>query len=254
MQIVLVGAELEENLAVRYIQSALEKAAHEVSIVVFNSMRDLESAARQIADSQAELVGFSMVFTYRAHEFARLAMRAREMGFAGRMVAGGHFATLNARALLSDVPAFDFVACGEGEYLLQEIAAHLDDPAQVRGLVWRDNNGQIIENAPAEKPADLDLLPPPVRKKPYDLFFNLPVVNMLSSRGCTHACAFCSIAAWHKHCGGARFRLRDPRHVAEEMAELYHDGVRIFNFHDDNFFLQNTEQMFRAGCRFWRWN
>jgi radical SAM superfamily enzyme len=62
---------------------------------------------------------------------------------------------------------------------------------------------------------------------------------MLSSRGCSHACAFCSIVAWHRFCGGPRHRVRDVDDVAEEMATLYADGVRIFNFHDDNFLLRD---------------
>jgi hypothetical protein len=66
MKIALVGAELEENLAIRYIWSSLEKAGHEVVQIVFNHEEATERAARELAQSGAELAGFSMVFTYRA--------------------------------------------------------------------------------------------------------------------------------------------------------------------------------------------
>jgi hypothetical protein len=85
--------------------------------------------------------------------------------------------------------------------------------------------------------------------EPPDRYLGLPVANMLGSRGCSHACAFCSIAAWHRLCGGARLRLRAPAAVAEEMAGLYARGYRIFNFHDDNFFLPDRRQSLQ---RFWR--
>jgi len=244
MRIALVGAEFEENLAVRYIWAALEQAGHEVRQIVFNDRAELEGAARELAGSGAELAGLSMVFTYRAREFADLAARARELGFGGHMVAGGHFAAFNAEDLLRDVPALDSVAIGEGEEIMCDLAAHLHDLSVVRGLVWSNAAGELVRNAPAPKPPDLDRLPYPTRKVPFDTYHGIPIVNLLSSRGCTHACAFCSIAAWHKLCGGARLRMRSPENVAEEMAQLYEQGVRIFNFHDDNFFLRSKAETF----------
>ncbi len=240
MHIALVGAEMEENLAVRYIRGALEQAGHAVTQVVFNAAEETERAALELADSGAELAGFSMVFTYRAREFAALATRARELGFRGHTVAGGHFAAFNAETLLSEIPAFDSVAVGEGEQLMCSLAASLGDPAAVAGLVWRGASGKIVRNPPAVKQSDLDSLPYPARKQPPDTYLGLPVANMLSSRGCTHACSFCSIAAWHRLCGGERFRARSPENVAAEISSLYRDGYRIFNFHDDNFFPRDT--------------
>lgn len=249
MKIALVGAECEENLALRYIRATLEKSGHLVSLIAFNAAGDWEEAARTLVASEAGLAGFSMVFTYRAAEFARLARRSRELGFRGLMVAGGHFAAFNAEALLRDEPAFDAVALGEGEAIMAELATHLNRLGEVRGLVWRDAVGVLHRNAPAAKPPDLDALPWPTRLEPPDTYLGLPVANMLASRGCSQACAFCSIAAWHKLCGGPRLRLRDPAAVAEELAGLYRRGYRLFNFHDDNFFLPDKRQNLR---RFWR--
>jgi radical SAM superfamily enzyme YgiQ (UPF0313 family) len=249
MKIALVGAECEENLALRYIRAALEARGHSVSQITFNSEADTEAAAEGLARSGAGLAGFSMVFTYRATEFAALARRCRELGFRGHLVAGGHFAAFNAEALLRDVAAFNSVAIGEGEELMCALAERLDSLSAVRGLVWRNGGGAVRRNAPAEKPPDLDRLPLPTRLEPPDSYLGLPVANMLGSRGCTHACAFCSIAAWHRLCGGARLRLREPAAIAEEMAGLYARGYRIFNFHDDNFFLPDRRQSLR---RFWR--
>jgi radical SAM superfamily enzyme YgiQ (UPF0313 family) len=242
MRIALVGAEFEENLAVRSIQAELLAEGHEVELVVFNHLSDLEGAARRIVALQAELVGMSMVFTSRAREFAELAARTRALGLRAHLVAGGHFATFHAAELLTAVGAIDSVACGEGELIMTELAANLDDLAQVRGLVWRSPDGSIAQNPPANKPVDLDALHPPTHKAPFDSFLGLPVVNLLGSRGCLHACAFCSIAAWHKLCRGPRLRCREPRSVAEEMAELYRRGARIFNFHDDSFLFPDLGQ------------
>jgi anaerobic magnesium-protoporphyrin IX monomethyl ester cyclase len=244
MKIALIGAEVEENLATRCIWSSLERAGHEVVHIVFNYEEDLERAARELAQSCAKVAGFSMVFTYRAREFARLALRARQLGFWGHICAGGHFATFNAENLLCDEPAFDSVGCGEGEQIMLDLAAGLDNLSKVRGLVWRQADGKICRNEPALKPSDLDAFPPPARKSPPDRFLGMPIVNLLASRGCTHHCVFCSIVAWHRVCGGERLRQRSVAQVADEMGRLYSQGVRLFNFQDDNFFSPTREQSF----------
>lgn len=242
MHVVLVGAEFEENLAVRYLRGALEHEGHPVTSLVFNEASEIERVAREIVAAGAPLTGLSMVFTYRAREFARLATRARQLGYTGHLVAGGHFAAMHAEQLLTDVPALDSVATSEGEPILCELVRALPEPAGVAGLVWRKGE-QLVRNAAAQKPPDLDVLPFPPRKQPFDDYLGIPITNILSSRGCTHNCAFCSIAAWHRLCGGERLRLRAPARLADEMALLYRQGVRVFNFHDDNFVLDDKVAM-----------
>jgi len=48
MRIAVVGAELEENLAVRYIRAALVTEGHQVFQVDFNGAEDTEAAARTL--------------------------------------------------------------------------------------------------------------------------------------------------------------------------------------------------------------
>ncbi|MBI4956792.1 MAG: radical SAM protein, partial [Myxococcales bacterium] len=108
------------------------------------------------------------------------------------------------------------------------------EPSAAPGLVWRD--GATIRRSPDTEPEpELDKLAWPTRRKPYDRYHGLAIVNMLGSRGCAYRCAFCSIAAWHKLCGGERYRQRSAAGLAAEMGCLWRDGVRLFNFHDDNF-------------------
>ena len=242
MHIALVGAEFEENLAVRYLRGTLERLGCRVTSIVFNEVDEIERVARAIVEADAPLTGLSMVFTYRAREFASLAQRARELGYGGHIVAGGHFAAMHADQLLADVPAIDSVALGEGEEILEVMSVHLNELNQVPGLVWRGAQG-LVHNPPATKPAALDSLAWPPRKSPFDHYLGIPITNILSSRGCSHNCAFCSIAAWHRMCGGDRLRLRRPAELAEEMAALYRQGIRIFNFHDDNFVLDDKTAM-----------
>jgi anaerobic magnesium-protoporphyrin IX monomethyl ester cyclase len=245
MKISLVGAELEENLGLRYMASVLERDGHEVDIVAFNSEDDLARAAAQIVASGSAIAGFSMVFTGRAREFCRLAQTLREEGYRGHIVAGGHFASFNAERLLRDFPAIDSIALGEGEELICALATRLDDVPGISGLCYRAVDGSIVTNPSKGNPEDLDALPFPKRTTFHE-YYGKPIASILSSRGCWRNCAFCSINAWYERGGGRKFRIRSVENIVAEMKELYFDyGVRIFNFQDDNFFLPNPEKALR---------
>jgi len=242
MKVALVGAELEENLGLRYMAAVLEKCGHQVELVPFNTGHDITSAVSRIMAFQADLAGFSMVFTGRAREFCRLASALRGAGYQGHLNAGGHFACLNCETLLQDFPAFDSVALGEGEKIISALANSLGDPSGVAGLCYRAQDGSIALNPSSGNPQDLDSLPFPKRTT-FHSYFGKPIANILSSRGCYADCAFCSINAWYKHGGGKKFRLRSVENLVEEMSGLYHHhGIRIFNFHDDNFFHPDPKQ------------
>jgi hypothetical protein len=47
MKIAIVGAELEENLGIRYMASSLGKKGHQVEIVPFNSECDIQDVVRR---------------------------------------------------------------------------------------------------------------------------------------------------------------------------------------------------------------
>jgi radical SAM superfamily enzyme YgiQ (UPF0313 family) len=242
MHVVLIGAELEENLGLRYMASALEERHHKATILPFNEEREIEKVVGQTIALRPDIVGLSMVFTGRAREFCRLATTLRERGFAGHLTAGGHFAALNCEQLLEDFPAFDSVALGEGEELICDLAENVANPSHLSGFCVRSPSGAPGKNPSRGNPADLDRLPFP-RRDHFHEYFGKPIASILSSRGCWRSCAFCSIDAWYRSGGGPKFRIRSIPNIVAEMKELYFDHrVRIFNFQDDNFFLPNPDK------------
>jgi anaerobic magnesium-protoporphyrin IX monomethyl ester cyclase len=239
MKVVLIGAELEENLGLRYIASSLEVCGHSVAIVPFNSEQDQECAVRQALAFEPQIVGLSMVFTSRAREFCRLAKRIREAGFPGHVIAGGPFASFNCERLVTEFGDFNSVALGEGEELMCRLAENLDHLERVPGLCYRDDSGRARTNPAIGNPDKLDELPWPKRTT-FHSYFDKPIASVLTSRGCWRECAFCSINAWYERGGGKKFRIRSIESIVAEVSDLYHrHGIRIFNFQDDNFFLPN---------------
>lgn len=247
MRIALIGAELEENLGLRYMASALEQQGHEALIVPFNQESDIPQVVTSVLAAAPAIVGLSMVFTGRAREFCRLAVKLRTAGFSGHLTAGGHFAALNCQQLLGDFSEFDSIALGEGEELICNLAAHLDDLSGLAGFCYRAADGSLRTNPGLGNPENLDALPFP-RRGEFHRYFGQPIASILSSRGCWRECAFCSIDAWYRSGGGKKFRIRSIDNIVAEMSELYHrHGIRIFNFQDDNFFLPDPK---RALARF----
>ncbi len=241
MKVALVGAELEENIGIRYMASSLEQVGIETQIVPFNSQAEISSVVEKIIQTDPQITALSMVFTGRAREFCSLAQRLRDAGYKGHIVAGGHFASFNYERLLKDFPAFSSVGLGEGELLLCKLAQSLDRLEDVPGLAFRGTEG-TIRCSPGIKQENLDALPFPKRTT-FNKYFDKPIAGILSSRGCWRNCAFCSINAWYEHQGGKKFRVRSIKNIVAEMKQLYFEyGIRIFNFHDDNFFLADNQQ------------
>jgi hypothetical protein len=108
------------------------------------------------------------------------------------------------------------------------------------GIVSRDGQGLSLF-APMPAVPDLAELPWPVRSGEPARCFDHGIAPIVSSRGCYANCTFCCIAAWHEQTlPGKRYRLREPRDVAAEMAAMRRErGIDIFVFHDDNFFIPN---------------
>ncbi len=239
MNVALIGAELEENLGLRYIASSLEERGHDVAIVPFNSEQDTESAVRRTLAFEPQVAGLSMVFTSRGRQFCHLAKRIREAGFGGHVIAGGPFASFNCQRLVTEFPDFNSVALGEGEELMCSLVENLDHLDRVPGLCYRDDAGLPQTNPAIGNPDKLDELPWPKRTT-FHSYFDKPIASVLTSRGCWRECAFCSINAWYERGGGKKFRIRSVESIVAEVSDLYHrHGIRILNFQDDNFFLPN---------------
>jgi anaerobic magnesium-protoporphyrin IX monomethyl ester cyclase len=79
------------------------------------------------------------------------------------------------------------------------------------------------------------LIPWPDREDLNYKFDRLSTASVIGSRGCTHACAFCSIASFYKQNGTPGRRFRNPLDVVDEMEMLHNKGADVILFQDDDF-------------------
>ncbi|MBX2817433.1 MAG: B12-binding domain-containing radical SAM protein [Saprospiraceae bacterium] len=139
----------------------------------------------------------------------------------------------------------DFVLHGEGEHTLKELveaAGQGENYTDVKGLSYKDAEGEIHKNLKRPVLRDLDTLP----MAAWDLIdveeyrkiwmakggnFSL---NIATTRGCPFKCNWCA-----KPIYGNRYNSRSPEHVLEEIQYLVeHFGVDYFWMCDDIFGLK----------------
>lgn len=223
-------------LGLAYLASVLREDGHGVRIT------DLQVERPDILNqkiAQCDLVGITSESNkvFRALDIARLA---RQKG--KKVVMGGYHATFrDQEILLSSI--VDYVVKGEGEYTFRELIRRLENGKAISDIpgVSLLFNGRFHTNPIPPPPDDLDALPLPARDLlPLSKYWMTqidgePLLNVVTSRGCPHACSFCASSSF----AGRKWRTRSPENIVKELEQLYFDyGFRGFAFMDDNFTLR----------------
>jgi len=174
-----------------------------------------------------------------------IAARAKRHDRNVLTVLGGVGPTQEAEDLVRAGRA-DVVVLGEAELsfsaLVHEYGEHgkAGFPA-VPGIVYRDDDGVVQRNAPGKPLNDLDRLPMPARDlvdvREYSRVSHGRAGNLITSRGCSYACAYC-YSRHHWGIGQRRFSLQRVLAEIHELVDIY--GVDRIRIEDDDF-LENRE-------------
>jgi radical SAM superfamily enzyme YgiQ (UPF0313 family) len=250
MRVHLIGADFEENLGLGILASVLEREGHTADILPFNVPADGPPLIRRILDEQPGLVGLSIQFQHRAHEFLAFARKLRAAGYRGHVTSGAQFPTLAFKEVLEGDHGVDSVVMHDGEETLVDLVSAIGRGSalhDVAGLAILGHDGLAMRTGERRMPDDLDSFPFARRYRPHNRHMGIPFVPVIGSRGCWSKCSYCSIVAFYRdgreHGGGRLLRMRSPENIAAELALLWHraGGPCIFCFHDDNFTLPNPE-------------
>jgi anaerobic magnesium-protoporphyrin IX monomethyl ester cyclase len=246
----LIGAEDEENLAIRYLGSGLEKNGHQVRIVPCSRYGDFNRALKKVRSFHPQIVAVSMAFQSMATMFLKLIAKIKKTSPDIHVNVGGHFPSFEFVKLL-EYETIDSVIRFEGEIpisMLLEAVVNGESFNHIPCLVYREEgNHQIRENTCKTEFPDPDLLPFPLRNSRAQERLGEKFATLVTSRGCFHSrCLYCCIGAFHSPKKGNKYALRSSKNVASEMGNLYHEkGVRMFQFHDDNLLLPTPEKSFK---------
>ncbi len=194
-------------------------------------------------------------------EIVPLARRVRP--FAGVVVAAGPPAESGAAGILEDGSVAGVLG-GEYEGWIGEIVDALGAGRSPTAPGWVENDAPGVRAAiPALPIADIDALPIPPHAEllaggytvayPLQHRGRLRCAYVLSTRGCPHACTFCSPVEMRSRF--LPYRVRDIEAVAEELQHVASLGANVVYFNDDNFLRKSDrvaalcESILRRGLK-----
>jgi radical SAM superfamily enzyme YgiQ (UPF0313 family) len=190
------------------------------------------TVAAEVAREQPDMVGISALFSPYYREVLSCAAAIRGLLSVPIVVGGSHVSCAPETILAS--PHVDFVIRGEGERPLVELlqAWQQGGPYErVANLGWK-RGSEMVFNPMAENFPLPEIPIPDYGDFDPDRYCyeGRPLCMILTSRGCPHRCGFCSVHLTFGH----RYRRRSAAAVVAEMEARYAQGIRVFDFEDDN--------------------
>ncbi|MGB9684696.1 MAG: B12-binding domain-containing radical SAM protein [Candidatus Bathyarchaeales archaeon] len=225
-----------------YLETKVKNA--EIKVLDCNAQKvDWKGLEKEIGAFNPDIVASSALATCNTYVVARALETAKKVNPNVLTVTGGQHFTVTAQESLEQYPEIDVIVRGEGEETLVELVKNAKKPltlSRVKGISFRCE-GKIFHNPNRELIENLEQLPYPGYHFVKDLVDKYhfaamagrkaPYALIEGSRGCFHACAFCT--QW-KHWHG-RWRGKSSARIADEMEYCYNNfGSRFIWLTDDN--------------------
>jgi anaerobic magnesium-protoporphyrin IX monomethyl ester cyclase len=230
------GHPLFPPLSLAYMAAVLDQDGHEVKIIDCPICKiDHEKLKAELASFEPNLIGISCM-TPTISSVLQSARVAKEACPNSKVVLGGSHVSFMDKQILSQEATVDIIVRGEGEQTLSELAQHSpnsDSLNEIKGITFKNNDGQITQTPDRPFIQNLDELPRPAYKYfPMEKYrvFGKTYLLMMTSRGCPFQCSFCISAKMF----GGKFRTRSPKNVVDELEwlrDMY--GASFISFCDD---------------------
>jgi anaerobic magnesium-protoporphyrin IX monomethyl ester cyclase len=231
-------------LGIFYLAAYLRENSYQVKVTDAEALNyTAEKIIEEIRTFQPDYIGISST-TVAFHRAIEVAGMIKEYFPEKIIIVGGPHVSANPEHALS-CEFFDIGVMNEGEYTIVELLDALNnqrDYKQIKGIVYRAENKKIVVTEKREYILDLDSLPYPaydliedisIYNPPPSNYKTLPVINMITSRGCPNQCTFCD-----NNIFGKKYRQRSAENICEEikfLRETY--GVKEIAFVDDTFLI-----------------
>jgi anaerobic magnesium-protoporphyrin IX monomethyl ester cyclase len=241
-----VGKEITEHssfqppLGLLYIATYLRTQGN-FDVRVIDAQVDGLSYAQLEADFRAwkpEMVGLTAM-TFTMVDVMKTATLVKQIDTECVVCLGGPHVDIYPLETIR-LAEVDFVITKPGEHAFSELVKELAGArrfAQVPGLLYKDQDGEVRQNPQSTTAVTLDDLPFPDRTLvPFEKYYsimtaNRPVGTMVTAKGCPYRCVFCSER-------GSKPTWRSGQSVAAEMLEAKHIGIKEMFFVDDTFYVK----------------
>lgn len=229
-------------LGLLYLAAYLQKENKGTKVeIVDGALKGEEEVYKRIKKFKPDLIGLS-VMTPSRQKAIEVTKELKRLYPSVKVVLGGIQPSLMWRQMMAKYPLVDYVIRGEGEITLSELVSGVKIES-IEGLVWRNDDGKVMDNKSRSLIKDLDMLPfpawglinpddyPPRGEGIIDGIDLSKVTrfHIIFSRGCMGSCTFCS--TWRVWSG---YRCRKGVMVADEVEMMVKKlGAKHIAFMDD---------------------
>lgn len=239
MKVLLVGINakyIHSNLAIHSLSAYADRYKNNIEIVEYTINHYKDFILGDIFKKKPDVIGFSCYIW-------NIEMVIGIMGELYKVLPhiqiwlGGPEVSYRPSELLEEYPYVKGIMVGEGEKSFLNLMEHYIDYkkplSEIRGILYREDNGTIKTNSPAEI-MDMSTIPFPFED--LDKFENR-IIYYESSRGCPFSCSYC-LSSVEK-----RVRFRDVDLVKEELKHFLDCKVPQVKFVDRTFNCNHKHTM-----------
>ena len=232
----------EENLGLGYLKACLVKKGYEVIIIDgWLSNYSVNEVFEKIISYDAALVGISSYMSNTIQSF-ELIKKIKKHNKDLKIVCGGFGPTFYPKEYLE--AGSDYIIRGEGEKAICDLADSLQyekEQTYIGNLGFFKDNILTL-NKMENLIEDLDSIPFPIRDTIDIVKSQKSSINMITSRGCSGNCDFCSVISFFRLSNGKLWRTRSIKNIVDEIELLTNNGVKLIKMVDDSFVDGNRDE------------
>ena len=232
----------EENLGIEYLASMIELKGINVKLIdQWLTNINIEEIYRIIEKTSNVLfIGISCYMTNIKKSIELIKYIKDKYNIP--VICGGFGPTFNPQFFLDN--AVDIVSIGEGEKTIQDIVDYYlyktIDINNIKGIAYNEHN-KIKFSPQSILIDDLNKIPFPKRAFMNEINKRKCTVNVVTSRGCSGRCEFCSVIQFFKKSNGICWRARSIENIIEELIILKNQNIKYVKFVDDSFIDGNRD-------------
>lgn len=192
---------------------------------------NLAPEVNKIISERPDVIGISLGHTTFKYGIELMKLIKQQLPDVFTIAGGPHVSYIGEKIIADFPELFDIGVFSEGEETLLDILQkklHGESLEKIPGTIMRKNNGGSVRNPPRHHSYNINDLPFP----DFDDFkleeYPLPILPMLTARGCIHNCSFCGFNGSQI---AGKYRERSIENIIEEMQrniERYSQNIFLF--------------------------
>lgn len=211
----------------------------EIELAEYTINQQTDEILRDIYKRKPDILAFSC-YIWNIAVIKEIIREYKKVDKAVKLWAGGPEVSYNPKESMEELVQLDGIIVGEGEETFAELLNYYfenqSDISTIKGIVFRDRKGKLIQNL-KRPPLDFTSLPFPYKHSNSLAEFEHKIIYYESSRGCPFSCSYC-LSSIDK-----RVRFRELHLVKQELSLFLKKKVAQVKFVDRTFNCNKTHAL-----------